>query len=204
MSADIFSLPNRRLSLTQPVMQQVEGYWDGLRNGRAAPSRAEIDPRGLAGALPHCFILERIAPGLGRFRVCGQQVSGIFGRDMRGMPFGLLFTPEARETLEPLLERVFQGPTIVDCQVEVSRGSHQGEMRLLPVRDDLGAVTRVLGCLSLDDASGPKPMRLTIPRFAERVVAQTPIRDLYGLNENGPRPKAEPIAQIIPFEPLDR
>mgnify|MGYP002713073288 CR=1 FL=1 len=42
---------------------RVEAYWEGLRDGRLMPTRAEVDPRGITDALEQAFILEKIAPG---------------------------------------------------------------------------------------------------------------------------------------------
>ncbi len=200
MSAEIVQLPSRHLHLTQPVLSQVEGYWDGLRNGRAAPSRAEINPRGLEGALPHCFIVERIAPGLGRFRVCGQHVNTIFGRDLRGMPFGLLFVPDARDRLEELLESIFAVPAIVDCVLEVPGSGPKGAMRLLPVRDDLGRITRVLGCLCLETTLGPKPMRLTITNHSVRPVQKASSVSPSGPDTAGVAPIPGRTGQVVSLD----
>ncbi|MEZ5686504.1 MAG: PAS domain-containing protein [Paracoccaceae bacterium] len=52
------------------ITAELRAYWEGLRQGRqAVPSRAEVDPRGIDRALEYSFILERVAPGMGRFRL---------------------------------------------------------------------------------------------------------------------------------------
>ncbi|HET6156865.1 MAG TPA: PAS domain-containing protein [Dongiaceae bacterium] len=42
--------------IRSPRIARVLRYWHGLRNGRAFPARAEIDPAEIKGALPHLMI----------------------------------------------------------------------------------------------------------------------------------------------------
>lgn len=174
MSAEIVSLSAARTVRANPVLMQVEAYWDGLRNGRPAPSRAEVDPRGLSGVLAHCFILERIAPGMARFRVCGQEIANLMGLEMRGLPFTTLFLPEARDILEDSLERVFATPMItrftVASPADFKRQRIEGQMLLLPLKSDLGDISRVLGCLSMSSTEGARPRRLGIEATAPREI----------------------------------
>ena len=175
MSAKIVSFAERRGQVkSHSALLQAEAYWDGLRNGRPAPSRAEVDPRGLSGILPNSFILERIAPGLARFRVAGQHLSDVMGLDLRGLPLSLMFLPEARPQLEDSLERVFSVPEITRLSVSSPASFKacriEGQMLLLPLRSDLGAMTRALGCLSMDGITGPRPRRLGIDATQQRVI----------------------------------
>ena len=175
MSAEIVSLAERQAERAHPALVQVEAYWDALRNGRPAPARAEVDPRGLEGVLKQCFILERIAPGLARFRVAGRELSDVMGMEMKGMPLSSMFLPEARDLLEDTLKRVFDGPCIARLGVESPAGFKRrpipGQMLLLPLRSDLGAISRVLGCMVVEDINGPKPRRFNLEG---KVIRQIP------------------------------
>ncbi|MDU8941930.1 PAS domain-containing protein [Ovoidimarina sediminis] len=199
MSADIVVLPQPGPSRSHPVLGQVERYWDELRNGRQAPARAEVHPKGLSGALADCFILERIAPGLARVRVAGRGVAGVLGQEPRGLPFGLLFDRTTREEIEPVLERLFTGPTVADLSVTArgaGRGSSvPGEMLLLPLRDDLGGITRVLGCLKMAGTIGRAGAALTITGTRERPVPKgRALREAPRLEQ-----EAAPSAEILRF-----
>lgn len=169
MSAEIVSLSARRKTALPPALAQVEAYWDGLRAGRPTPSRAEVDPRGLEGALPHCFILERIAPGMGRFRVAGRVLAQTLGIELQGLPISIAFDVASRDALEDALERVFAGPEIVRLSVSTRVGAGGGkvdaQILFLPLRDDLGRVTRILGAVAVTDgdpAARRHAQRLTI------------------------------------------
>ena len=166
MTAEVINLIERRATASDPVLNQVEAYWDGLRAGRAAPSRAEVSPRGLTDVLSRCFILERIAPGFARFRVFGRHVGDLMGGDLRNMPISALFFAEAREILEETLIQVFDTPAVARLAIEsppgIGRERLTCRMTLLPLRDDLGHMNRALGAISVSGKIGRAPRRLTI------------------------------------------
>lgn len=159
MSASIFSLSEHRANVADPILSQVEGYWDGLRTGRTVPARSDINPRGLAEVLTHCFILERLSTRFARFRVYGRKVSDLAGTELREMPISALFSAESREALGQTIEQVLDEPSAARLMLETRNGalrkSTQCHMALLPLRDDLGDMTRILGCVSTKgEASG--------------------------------------------------
>jgi hypothetical protein len=150
------------------LLQEVRGYWEGLRVADALPDRARIDPRGLEHALEHVFMVERIAPGLARFRIAGMHLALIMGMEVRGMPLSALFDPAGRERMQKLVERVFAGPAILELALEGERGlgrpSLEGQMLLLPVTGDGGQSDRALGCLVSAGPIGRTPRRFAIAR----------------------------------------
>ena len=147
-------------------IKQIEAYWEGLRMGRLVPLRSEIDPRGIERALEFTFILERIAPGLGRFRLSGMHLNDLLGMEVRGMPFTSFFTPAARNTVTDALELVFDGPQVAELTLTAEKGIGRPAMDarviLLPLRSDLGEVTRVLGALVTDGQIGRSPRRFDV------------------------------------------
>ena len=86
------------------MLEEVRAYWQGLRVGDALPLRDQIDPRGLRGALHGAFLIERIAPGIGRLRIAGMNFTDLLGMDGRGMPLSALFDPMSRARLGTLLD----------------------------------------------------------------------------------------------------
>ncbi|AXC49831.1 PAS domain-containing protein [Paracoccus suum] len=148
------------------ILGELRGYWDGLRRGRAIPTRADIDPRGLRGALGHAFILERIAPGAARFRLAGRHLIDLMGMEVRGMPLCSFFNPASRGRLSDVLETVFAGPQIVELTL-LSEGAYArpvlpARMLLLPLRSDLGDITRALGVIVAESAIGRPPRRFDL------------------------------------------
>lgn len=134
---------------------QVRAYWEALRDGESVPSRARIDPRGIAGALDRAFLIERLAPGLAQFRIAGMACNRLFGMEARGLPFSNLFLTEARLPLQIGLERVFAGPGMLHLWLRAERRAGRTEtlarMDLLPLLNHAGQCTMALGCLALPE-----------------------------------------------------
>jgi hypothetical protein len=151
MATNVIDFTARRDSAAPRPLREVEAYWDLLRDGRLVPDRGEIDPRGFPGALPHSFLLERIAPGLARVRVTGRHLSDLMGIDMQGLPLTSLFLPEARPGLIEVLSALFEEPAVARLRLESAGGIGRRRMKarllLLPLRDDQGEVTRAIGAL---------------------------------------------------------
>ncbi len=148
------------------AVAQVEAYWDALRRGRLMPKRSEIDPRGLELALENAFILERIAPGIARLRVAGTHLTDLMGMEVRGMPLTTFFAPSHRRLVADALEEMFQTPA--SCMLRLSspavpsRPAIDAKMILLPLKSDLGDVSRALGCLVSKGEIGVAPRRFEV------------------------------------------
>lgn len=129
--------------------RQLFTYWNDLRHGRLAPYRSEVDPRAIAPLLESTFILESSEAGTPRFRLAGTRLCGQFGLELRGMSALALWHGDCRNRLRALLSNVLTEPCIghIGCTVE-TRGGHlfDAEFLYLPLRSDLGEVTRILGC----------------------------------------------------------
>lgn len=148
------------------MLAEVRAYWEGLRHGQDLPRRDEIDPRGIAGALENTFLLERVAPGIARFRLAGMQLHDLMGMDVRGMPVSSLIEPQGRIRLAEALEGVFAGPGTLEVWMEGERGigrpALEARMLLLPLTATRGDTGLVLGCLAMHGALGRAPRRFAI------------------------------------------
>ncbi len=160
--SNINVVPLQRFS----ALNEVEAYWEALREGRDMPSRAEVDPRGIQQALSHSFILERAAPGMARFRIAGSVISNLMGMEVRGMPVSSMIAFDSRDEFRSVLEDVFAGPATgrltFYSDAGYGRGQLEAQMILLPLRSDLGDVTRILGCVAWRGDIGRAPRRLTL------------------------------------------
>ena len=192
--SSLVSLEEHRLARRHPALVQVEGYWEALKGGRLVPDRAEVDPRGLAGALEHAFIVERIAPGLARFRVAGMHLSDLMGLEVRGMPISATFTPDGRPELSRALEAAFNEPARIRMFLKgedgIGRPALLGEMALLPLRADAGEVSRALGCLVMEGRIGRQPRRLSVTGVEQK--------SLTGYADGGAMPQPRPASESAP------
>ncbi|MGJ5619188.1 PAS domain-containing protein [Sulfitobacter sp. MF3-043] len=148
------------------IIAQIEAYWEALRGGNLLPKRSEVDPRGIEAALEYAFILERIAPGIARMRIAGSHLNELMGMEVRGMPLTAMFAPNARRQIADGLEDVFQTPATASLRLTspggVRRVTLDARMVLLPLKSDLGDVSRALGCLVSRGDIGTAPRRFDL------------------------------------------
>lgn len=199
------------------ILGELRGYWEGLRQGRAIPSRGDVEPRGIRRALDYAFILERIAPGAARFRLAGRHLIDLMGMEVRGMPICAFLNTSSRGRLSDVLESVFRGPQIaelvLDSPATYGRPAMSGRMLLLPLRSDLGDVTRALGCMICEGEVGESPRRFDLVSDEEfpvipgaKVLEPSPSRAGF---EEPPAPwksssRAEPTPAPAPDTPEER
>lgn len=149
------------------VLEELEQYWRDLRGARRIPVRSAVDPARIDSALPHSFILDRVAPGIGRLRVAGQKLSALVGTEVRGMPLTTFFTADARDKVIEQTEIVFDRPALVEMPLvsvrSLGRPKLTGRMLLLPLLGPDGHVSRALGAILIDGMIGRLPRRFDIP-----------------------------------------
>ena len=168
--AEIVSLKKYKTVMQHSAISQVEAYWHGLRAGRVVPNRSDVDPRGINNALEYAFILERIAPGMARFRLAGMHLNDLMGMEVRGMPITSFFVPDARRQISDALEHVFEEPSIARFKLTAERGigkpQAEAELIILPLKSDLGDISRALGCLVCQGEIGRSPRRFSVDEMA--------------------------------------
>ena len=208
---NIVAMTDFRAEVGYTALSQVEAYWDGLRGLRQMPKRSEIDPRGIESALEYTFVLERIAPGMARIRIAGSHLSDLLGMDVRGMPLTSLITPPCRRQISDALEEVFQRPATCELRLsapaDTDRPQMEGRLLLLPLKSDLGDVSRVMGCLVSKGEMGLSPRRFDLVGASIRPItspAATP--DVQGTPPKpAPVQHAEGFAEAqTPFEAATR
>jgi len=175
-------------------IKMVEAYWEGLRNGRLMPNRGEVLARGLGAAMDNAFILERLINGFARLRVAGMRLNDLKGMETRSMPISAFFDKRDYVSLSESLEAVFAEPAIVHLTLHAPTTSEapalHGAMVLMPLRSDLGDVTRALGCLVFDGMIGKPPRDF-------RIVAEER-RTLTGFADTSAAPIAVPRRNAPP------
>ena len=197
-SDKVVSIGPARARVLFPALGRVEAYWEGLRNGRSMPARAEVDPRGIADALEYAFVLERVAPGLARIRLAGMHLGDLMAMEVRGMPITAMFLPQARRELQRVTEEVMTTPAVVRLTLGSDKGftrpALDGQMMLLPLRDAFGHVTRILGVLETRGKIGRGPRRFMIRDVETKVLEANPRPDLGAFDRlPEPRPALTPV-----------
>ncbi|GGE42548.1 hypothetical protein GCM10011517_07620 [Actibacterium pelagium] len=159
------------------LLNEVESYWEALRDGASAPFRDQIDPRGLERALDNVFYIEKLGAGAVRFRLAGKVVEQLIGMDPRSMPFVSLFDGADRTAARNLVENAFERPQVVRMRL-FSKGPNgqskfnlSGGLILLPLKDAKGSVRRALGCLQVEKKDAPSMRNFTIQTVTTRNLA---------------------------------
>jgi len=135
--------------MKHPKTRALYDYWTSIRDSRLAPFRSEIEPREIAPLLDSTFILEAQSRDSVRFRLAGTKLCESFGMELRGMSALALWHGECRSRVREVMHQVVSEPCIghVSCTVENRGGFHyQAEFLYLPLRSDMGEMTRILGC----------------------------------------------------------
>ena len=147
-------------------LRAFHAHWAEARRGTAVPYRAHIDPRRIAPLLPDAFVAERIAPGMTRLRIAGMHLSDLMGMEVRGMPLSSVIAPGSREALALHLVDLFERPATLRMELCSTGGPGRpglrGTLFMLPLRSDLGDVSRALGCLVTTGGAGRAPRRFEI------------------------------------------
>ncbi|MBU2993297.1 PAS domain-containing protein [Octadecabacter sp. 1_MG-2023] len=161
--------------MTNPTeLNELETYWASLPRHNGVPLRKDVDPSEMGGLLENSFILERVAPGVARFRVAGRNIGRLIGIEPRGLPITTAFVPQSRGALGLHLEAVFTSPGLMELNLEAPRAVGQpllkGKILMLPLRDEHGGVSRALGVLVMSGIRGIGGRRFAIcddaePRF---------------------------------------
>jgi hypothetical protein len=132
----------------------VRAYWEALRQNGEIPFRSDVKPRGIENVLSSTFLIERVAPGMARFRIAGMDFSDLMGMDVRGLPLSAVFVPDARAALASKLEHVFHSPAIMEMTLQASGGllkpNLTSRMLVMPVRDASGQAKLFVGMPSIN------------------------------------------------------
>ncbi len=173
----VVSLFGGSATLKYPSIAQVDAYWEALRDGRLMPARSEVDPRGFGSALEHAFMLERVAPGIGRIRISGTHMRDLLGMEVRGMPLTAFFAPDAREKISTALEAVVTTPQVADLTLfsppGIGKPALVARLFLAPLSNDGRRSARILGCLESQGEIGRNPRRFVVEQVQMRRIVAT-------------------------------
>jgi hypothetical protein len=137
--------------MKETVSQSLYTYWNGLRLGRLAPKRFEIEPSAIANHLPDTFILERVDSMTLRFRLAGTRISESFGIEFRGVNLYDLFDTEDLQTLTRQIGLITSQGAVGVFKIAADNGGDlkaNFEILMLPLTHTRDVVDRFLGCIA--------------------------------------------------------
>jgi hypothetical protein len=128
--------------------EQLIGYWRSLRGEAAVPARASVDPTGFVAFAPRTFIASRDQRDAFAFRLAGESLIDLHGRQLHGQALSQLWRPVHRRRLEGLLEAALSAgePLVIAAEAWTAEGSHvRLEVLFLPLAGPFGLADRFLG-----------------------------------------------------------
>lgn len=136
--------------MKQRVTKELFGYWRGLKGGRSAPVRDEVNFGAIRHLLADVFIL-RIDP-LGRFplEMCGTRVNALWLDQQKGRAFLDLWEARDRRAILDALEVVATQARPAVIEARGAAGDFERldlELVLLPLSEPGKPLTYALGAL---------------------------------------------------------
>ncbi|HEV7306505.1 PAS domain-containing protein [Ensifer sp.] len=126
-------------------------YWNTIRGKRELPRRDELEPGDIRVLLPNLFILERDRAAGISFRLAGTQICALFGQELRGRQFGMLWLGSQAAKTQRITGLVMAHRVPVVLSANARTADHRAveiETLLLPLASSGGESDRVLGALS--------------------------------------------------------
>jgi len=143
------------------ALRELEAYWEALRPSDGIPDRSTVRPDGLLNVLDVTFILERVAPGVSRFRLAGHKIGDFLGVQAENVPLTALFIANNQQEVAATVEKVFTQPAILKADLvsigSLGRPKINAEMALYPLKDGENGITRALGAISFQGRIGRSP-----------------------------------------------
>jgi hypothetical protein len=139
-----------RISMKQDGSIALFHYWNRLRNGRAAPTRTEIEPADIKTLLADTFILEKDSRGEAVFRLAGTRLCAVYGRELKGFSFSSLWKAKDQRLIGRLVHGAFTSKSVVVIAFAgSSRNGRENAFELLLLPLDGGLENpRCLGVVS--------------------------------------------------------
>lgn len=140
--------------MQQRTSRLLYDYWNGLRNGRIAPHRYEVEPAKIAALLPETFIVECGGLAGYRIRLAGTRICDQFGRELRGAGLLDFWKPHDREALATLVHNVVEEGAVAVARITARADTGRRadfEMTLMPLIHTGQVVNRILGCITAID-----------------------------------------------------
>ena len=136
--------------MKHPSCRGLYAYWTERRGERTVPERCDIEPAAIRGLLGDSFVLSGTRDGC-RFRVAGTRICALFGRKLRGAPFGSIWHADGALVAHDALVAVTEEGIGFVAGVEAQNGGALAttfELLMLPLsyRGVIGA--RMLGILA--------------------------------------------------------
>lgn len=170
-------------------------YWCSLSEDGELPSRRQVEPRLIKPVLPYTFILQRFDNEHIVFRLAGTEICHLFGREFRDQNFLHMWEGKEQRAIRALIQQMFDDDqaAVVNFVAEtIDRTQYPGEILLLPMLDEDGQPSRILGAaIPLGSTAG-----LNDRKFVNQSVKTVTLYD-----EDAERVRPRVAAQLLSDTP---
>jgi hypothetical protein len=131
--------------------QIIFRHWNELRDQRAVPERADVDPAQIRGALADSFILSFEPKGTHQFRLAGTRLCALFGHELKDTALVSLWRPADRAALDKLVTTAVDDSIGVVAAVTASTDGYPDvdlELLLLPLKHGGKTHLRLIGSMA--------------------------------------------------------
>jgi hypothetical protein len=148
-------------SVVSRAVLEVARYWLSVGGFRFAVPRRGLDPLVLSpGVLPRLWLADH-EPDRGdfRFRLAGETINQMFGGSVRDRRLGDVLAHDKAAAVQRRLTRVLHRPCVCYCRgvIHIDHDRHGWSERLtLPLADDFGRLSHILGIADVEPAAGEK------------------------------------------------
>jgi hypothetical protein len=130
-------------------LRRLLGHWLACRGDALAPRRTAMDPTAIGPILSSVWMCDFL-PAERRFcmRLAGEEINHLYGRNITQCYFEDIIAPTMLADVMRRYLRVVEEPAIMHCGGHIylaSERSQLGERIVLPLADDSGAMTHVIG-----------------------------------------------------------
>jgi hypothetical protein len=130
-------------------LRRLLGHWLDRRGADVAPTRAAIDPTAISPILSSIWMSDYLpAERRFRMRLAGEEINHLYGRAITHCYFEDIIAPSMLAEVMRRYLRVVEEPAVMHCSGHIylaSDRSQVGERIVLPLADDAGALTHVIG-----------------------------------------------------------
>lgn len=144
------------VDLNEPTLLRLLAYWQERRADRVVPLWSAIDPVEIPWALRYIWVCD-FEPTTQRFlyRLSGEDISDVFGVNLRGRYLDEFFTPDGRAVVYQRYLAAIQTPAIVTVRGLIYLRCNrllEGERLMLPMSRNGEAIDMLLGATVCTDA----------------------------------------------------
>lgn len=123
------------------------------------PARRDVDPLEIPWALSKIFLIDYEPPDVFRYRLAGQEVSDVFGRNLKGCTLEDILSPDGHVRVTKRWMNLVETKSVIAMKGLVYLPADRipvGERLLLPLAEEPdGPVTGLLGMTECEWVNGP-------------------------------------------------